>query len=310
MRAFRRFYARLEACPAPVVAVCVGNCVGAGAEIVAGCDIRVAGDNLALAWAGARLGVPVGPARLTPLVGLARAKELAFTGRVVGAEEAVALGLATRAVPAAEAEAAALELAMAVAANPIGGVRRMKALFRELERSTERVGRENALLEAFQRDGPGLPHIAVPEAGPVSLPSGRSSGRDDGATRKCRAARQRVGLSASGNPSERDTWTATTGSWRARRPRPPRRPGTSAESRSDDGVDERDRPVIEAGGGYAEGYDVAETDLVRNATHDDGEGDPLADRFTAERESDRSTADYGEPDDLHGPDDLAGSADR
>jgi hypothetical protein len=47
----------------------VGNVVGAGAELAAGCDLRVGGDNLHLAWAGARLGVPVGPARLAPLVG-------------------------------------------------------------------------------------------------------------------------------------------------------------------------------------------------------------------------------------------------
>ena len=35
------------------VAVCVGNVVGAGAELAAGCDLRVGGDNLKLAWAGA-----------------------------------------------------------------------------------------------------------------------------------------------------------------------------------------------------------------------------------------------------------------
>ncbi|HWU23791.1 MAG TPA: enoyl-CoA hydratase/isomerase family protein, partial [Nocardioides sp.] len=65
MEAFAELYLRVEQVPVPTIAVCVGNCVGAGAEIVAGCDLRVAGDNLKLAWAGARLGVPVGPARLT-----------------------------------------------------------------------------------------------------------------------------------------------------------------------------------------------------------------------------------------------------
>jgi enoyl-CoA hydratase/carnithine racemase len=88
MEAFARFYAAIEAFPAVTIAVAVGNCVGAGAELVAGCDLRVGGDNLKLAWAGARLGVPVGPARLAPLVGLSVAKELVFTGRVVGPEEA------------------------------------------------------------------------------------------------------------------------------------------------------------------------------------------------------------------------------
>src|SRR5919106_222759 len=76
MGAFARFYAAVEAFPVPTIAVCVGNVVGAGAELAAGCDLRVGGDNLYLAWAGARLGVPVGPAPLGPLVGLSRAKEL------------------------------------------------------------------------------------------------------------------------------------------------------------------------------------------------------------------------------------------
>ena len=47
MAAFTRLYSGLDAFPVPVVAVCVGNCVGAGAEIVAGADLRVGGDNLA-----------------------------------------------------------------------------------------------------------------------------------------------------------------------------------------------------------------------------------------------------------------------
>ena len=157
MEAFARFYAAVEAFPAPTIAVCVGNCVGAGAELAAGCDLRVAGDNLKLAWAGARLGVPVGPARLTPLVGLARAKELILSGRVVEADEAAALGLAHAVAPAAEAEGAALALAAQIAEHPPQGPRRLKAMFRELEGSEGRVARENELLVAFQREGSGLP---------------------------------------------------------------------------------------------------------------------------------------------------------
>ncbi len=104
-------------------------------------------------WAGARLGVPVGPARLTPLVGVARAKELIFTGRVVGAEEAAAIGLVHDTVPAAEAEAAALWLAAHVAAHDPTGVAILKAAFRELDGAQGRVAHENELLEVFQRKG-------------------------------------------------------------------------------------------------------------------------------------------------------------
>lgn len=157
MELFARMYAAVEAFPLPTVAVCVGNVVGAGAELAAGCDLRVGGDNLKLAWAGAKLGVPVGPARLTPLIGLSKAKELILTGRVVGADEAERIGFLHHHVSAAEAEAKALELAAQVAAYPTGGLRRLKSMFRELEDSARRTAYENELLLAFQREGAGLP---------------------------------------------------------------------------------------------------------------------------------------------------------
>jgi enoyl-CoA hydratase/carnithine racemase len=161
MELFARLYAAVEAFPAPTIAVCVGNCVGAGAELAAGCDLRVGGDNLKLVFPGAKLGVPVGPARLVPLVGLSKARELIFTGRVVDADEADALGLLARRAPAAEAEAAAIALAAEVAAHPAAGVRHLKQLFRDYEGSTYRVARENAEIVEFQRTGGGLPYGGV-----------------------------------------------------------------------------------------------------------------------------------------------------
>lgn len=160
MEAFARLYADLDAFPAPIVCVCVGNVVGAGAELAAASDLRVGGDNLVLAWAGAKLGVPVGPARLAPLVGLAKAKELVFTGRVVGVEEAQALGLLARTAAADEAEGAAIELAAEIAAHPPAGLRRLKAMFRAYEGTAARVAAENDELVAFQREGSGLPQGA------------------------------------------------------------------------------------------------------------------------------------------------------
>jgi hypothetical protein len=58
------------------------------------------------------------------------------------------------------------------------------------------------------------------------------------------------------------------------------------------------RPVYEAGGGEQDGFELAERDLVRNASHDDGTAYPERDAFTPERESDRSTAEYAESDDV------------
>jgi enoyl-CoA hydratase/carnithine racemase len=157
MAAFTRMYATIDAFPTPVIAVCVGNCVGAGAEIVAGADLRVGGDNVKLAWAGARLGVPVGPARLSLLIGTSRAKELVYTGRVVGMDEARALGLLHRTAPAAEAETAAVELARELTKQSGSGLRELKQMFRDLDRTGERVAYENERLLHFQQHGAGLP---------------------------------------------------------------------------------------------------------------------------------------------------------
>ena len=157
MELFARFYAAVEAFPTPTIAVCVGNVVGAGAELAAGCDLRIGGDNLKLAWPGAKLGVPVGPARLVPLVGLAKAKELILTGRVVQAEEAQQLGLLARTTTADDAEQAAIDLASEIAQHPPDGLRRLKRMFRELGQADTRVAYENELLVEFQRAGAGLP---------------------------------------------------------------------------------------------------------------------------------------------------------
>lgn len=55
-------------------------------------------------------------------------------------------------------------------------------------------------------------------------------------------------------------------------------------------------PVYEAGGGEQEGFEAAEEQLIENATHDAGHGQPERDAFSPELEADRSTAVFGEPD--------------
>lgn len=66
----------------------------------------------------------------------------------------------------------------------------------------------------------------------------------------------------------------------------------------DPDVDPEMRPVYEGGGGEAEGFEQAEEQLIRQASHDEAEGEPLTDAFTGEVESDRSTAEYGEADEV------------
>jgi enoyl-CoA hydratase len=80
--------------PLPVVAAIDCYAVGAGLELALGADRRVTGDNAKLALPQVRSGRGVSrPAELSALIGPARARDLALTGRFVGAEEALAMGL-------------------------------------------------------------------------------------------------------------------------------------------------------------------------------------------------------------------------
>jgi enoyl-CoA hydratase/carnithine racemase len=157
MEAFTRMYAAVETFPVPTIAVCVGHCVGAGAELAAGCDLRVGGDNLKARWVGARFGVPVGPARLAPLIGAAAAKDLIFTSRLLEAAEAETIGFVRSVHPPEDAELNALELADALTGQHAAGMRQLKRLFLELGDGTGRVEQENRELIEFQRSGAGLP---------------------------------------------------------------------------------------------------------------------------------------------------------
>ncbi|MBA3421105.1 MAG: hypothetical protein H0U12_04315 [Thermoleophilaceae bacterium] len=71
--------------------------------------------------------------------------------------------------------------------------------------------------------------------------------------------------------------------------------------RVDDDLDPADRPVAEAGGGEAEGFELAEADLIESAEHADGGHD----RGAPEPEPDRSGAVYGDPDNLDRTDETA-----
>jgi hypothetical protein len=66
----------------------------------------------------------------------------------------------------------------------------------------------------------------------------------------------------------------------------------------DEDLDPAQRPLTEAGEGEAEGFEEAERELIEAAEHGDPAGDPLADAAAPEAESDRSTAAYGEPDEV------------
>jgi enoyl-CoA hydratase/carnithine racemase len=157
MQLFADLYDATVAFPNPTVAACHGDVVGGGAEIAVACDMRVGGANLRMRFPGAALGVPVGPARLVTLCGLAAAKYLLLTSRTVGADEALRLGLVNRVAPAAGTEEAAIELATAVAAHPPEAVARLKRMLHEWDDVEGRSRAEGVGQVDWARTGPGLP---------------------------------------------------------------------------------------------------------------------------------------------------------
>ncbi len=105
----------------PVVAAIAGHAVAGGLELALWCDLRVAERDAVLGVFCRRFGVPLidgGTVRLPHIVGLGRALDLVLTGRPVGAEEALAMGLVDRVVERGEARAAAEQLARELAAFP------------------------------------------------------------------------------------------------------------------------------------------------------------------------------------------------
>jgi enoyl-CoA hydratase/carnithine racemase len=157
MQMFADLYDGIVGFPKPTVAACHGDVVGGGAEIAVACDIRVGGSNLRMRFPGAALGVPVGPARLVTLCGLAAAKYVLLTSRTIGADEALRLGLVSRVAPASATDGAALELAAGIAAHPPEAVARLKRMLHEWDDIEGRSAAEGVGQVEWAKSGPGLP---------------------------------------------------------------------------------------------------------------------------------------------------------
>ncbi|MCT2585345.1 crotonase/enoyl-CoA hydratase family protein [Actinophytocola gossypii] len=105
----------------PVIAAVSGYAVAGGLELALWCDLRVADETAVFGVFCRRWGVPLidgGTVRLPRLIGQSRAMDMILTGRPVAADEALAMGLANRVVPAGRARAAAEELAAWLAEFP------------------------------------------------------------------------------------------------------------------------------------------------------------------------------------------------
>ena len=114
----------------PVIAAIEGFAVAGGLELALWCDLRVAGTSATLGVFCRRFGVPLvdlGTVRLPRLIGHSRAMDLILTGRAVGADEALGMGLVNRVVDDGAALDTALELATALSAFPQGCLRSDRA---------------------------------------------------------------------------------------------------------------------------------------------------------------------------------------
>lgn len=122
---------RLANLPMPTIAAIEANALGGGLEIALACDIRVASENAKLGLPEVRLGVTPGAGgtqRLPRIVGVARAKELTLTGRIIDAREAHSIGLISEVVPQGAALATADAIAAEIADRGPLAVREVKRL--------------------------------------------------------------------------------------------------------------------------------------------------------------------------------------
>ncbi|MET8666004.1 enoyl-CoA hydratase-related protein [Streptomyces tendae] len=128
-RALQDSFTAVARIPKPVVAAVTGYALGGGCELALCADFRIAGESAKLGQPEILLGLIPGAGgtqRLSRLIGPSKAKDLIFTGRQVKADEALALGLVDRVVPAAEVYEQAHAWAARLAKGPAIALRAAK----------------------------------------------------------------------------------------------------------------------------------------------------------------------------------------
>src|SRR5262245_60665052 len=155
---FRAAFDAIGEIPRPVIAAINGVALGGGLELALACDLRIAADDARVGQPETLLGVIPGAGatqRLPRLIGPARAKELIWSGRQVKADEALAIGLVDRIVPAADLEPAALAWATELASGAVVAMGLAKrAIDRGLDGSLDEGLREEtaAFAEVFDTE--------------------------------------------------------------------------------------------------------------------------------------------------------------
>src|SRR5215475_1684495 len=144
----------LELCRVPVIAAIAGACTGGGAGIAACCDLRIGTETTRIGFPIARtLGNCLSTSnisRLTALVGPARVKDLIFTARLVGAEEAASLGLLNEVVEDLSAPQRRVdEVAVLIAGNAPLTLNATKQALARLQRRLSREEGEDLILMCY-----------------------------------------------------------------------------------------------------------------------------------------------------------------
>jgi len=122
--------AAMRDCPLPVIARINGWCLGAGLEIAACCDLRIASSTAAFGMPEVRLGIPsvVEAAMLPRLVGTGRARWLVMTGETIGAAEALVWGLVEKIFDAKDLDSGVNSALDAILAGEPAAIRAQKRL--------------------------------------------------------------------------------------------------------------------------------------------------------------------------------------
>jgi len=139
MRSFYGLFLSLRELPCPTIAAVNGHAIGAGLCVALGCDMRFVASEARLGLNFTRLGLHPGMGAtwtLPRLVGPARAAELLYTSRLIGGDEAARIGLANRALPAAEVLEAARTVAREAAGCAPIAVRGVKRALAQSERAS------------------------------------------------------------------------------------------------------------------------------------------------------------------------------
>lgn len=148
-------FRRLEEQPVPSIAAVRGYALGGGCELAMACCLRVAGRSARFGQPEVGLGIIPGAGaiqRLPRLVGLGRARELIYTGRIIDAEEAARIGLVNQVVPDDEVLRAALALAGTIAQQGRLAVRMAKLALNAAQRPNPAFEAVDVLAQAVLFD--------------------------------------------------------------------------------------------------------------------------------------------------------------